>query len=162
MIGCTFASARSRFPLMSNWTSAECRSREIWVDGESSGLRTLITFGSRDTIWTTPAIALWNAGSEARTSALWTSTLSVAGVRKPAPARMCSATAASPDAASPSAISWAPTQPPSRTATTVNASQPNVARFQWRALQPPARAARLRLLCWAILRPKVVRERTCA
>lgn len=58
--------ASSCLPLMSNWTSAECLSLDSCVDGDSRGLRTLVTSFWREIIWTTPAIAAVKLGSEAR------------------------------------------------------------------------------------------------
>lgn len=145
MIGTIFPLASSRLPLMSNWTSAECRSLDSCVAGDSSGFRTFVTSLFSETIWTTPAIAAWKLGSDARTTGLWIRTLSVARSWKSASARMCRALAASPEAMPVSLRGFEPAQPPTRIAAAANASHPNAARFQWPALQPPARAARFRL-----------------
>ena len=72
-----------------------------------------------------------------------TSTLSVAGVLKPACCRMFSAFAVSPEACSESVSMTLPTAVPITSTAIPTANHPNVAVFQCAALQRPARPAKL-------------------
>ena len=84
-IGAILSFASSAFPLTSNWTSAECRSRETspafgWFIGETM----LVTFSWWESVTTTAPTAAANAGSSIVAVFDCTSTLSRAGILKSA------------------------------------------------------------------------------
>jgi len=87
-----------------------------------------------------------NAGEDAFSVRDFTSTLSLAGVLKPARSRIASARAVSPVPCSESLRETFPASAPAKTATTTNTIQATVAVFQCAALHRPARAARFRLV----------------
>ena len=129
---------------MSNCTSAECLSFEIWPAAPgASGERTSSTFRSSFSRVTTRAIVCRNAGSLVVAVCDWTRTLSAAGCENPASARICCALADSPVDCSASVSLTEPTADPTTIAATTNASHPKVAVFQWAALHFAARAAKV-------------------
>src|SRR5690349_1087198 len=124
---------------MSNCTSSERRSAEIWP---AACARRFVTCGIVRRAPATSATTALKAGASAVSVFDWTSTLSDAGVLKPALDRIACARAVSPVPCSESVSLTVPAALPRTTATTTNPIHRNVAVFQWPALQRPERAAR--------------------
>src|SRR5436190_5564422 len=142
-IGAIRSLAFSALPLTSNWTSAEWRSRDTSpARGWSIGETMLVTSASPESVCTTLATAAVKVCSPNETVCDWTSTLSRAGILKLPWSWICSARLDSPFANAHDFICFAPTKPPTATARTAKAIQPNAAVFQCDALQRPARPAR--------------------
>ena len=82
-IGAILSCAFSALPLTSNWTRIECRSLEISpAAGWSIGETMLVTFGSSESVCTSPATAALNGSSLTVQVRVCTSTLSRAGILK--------------------------------------------------------------------------------
>ena len=138
--GCTRLSAVSDLPRMSNSTSCAWRSFET---SPAAPVRRCWTCGIVRRRAMTDCTVERKAGSEAVSVDDLTSTLSFAGVLKPASPRICSARAVSPVDCSAIDSLCVPTARPSAIATITTTIQSAVAVFQCPALQRPARAARL-------------------
>src|SRR5919204_3910017 len=124
---------------MSNWISCACRSLEI---SPAAPVRRFVTWGIERSVAITALTLARKAGAVAWSDCERTSTASLAGVLKPAPARIRSARAASPVAYSASESLCVPAIRPALVATATNRSQIAAAAFQCSALQRPARAAK--------------------
>ena len=123
--------ATSCFPRMSNSTMAVCPSAETWSGWTSGERRFLVIAANGATVAIASLTVARKAGSAIVSCLLWTSTISVCGSAwKPACLRIWSALWAWPTVASCWSICFVPTAPPTATAITTNASQPNTAVFQ--------------------------------
>src|SRR5919198_5671125 len=124
---------------MSNWTSCACPSLEI---SPAAPVRRFVTCGIERSVAITALTLARKAGAFAWSDCERTSTASLAGVLKPAAARICSARAASPVAYSASESLCVPAIRPALIAKATKRSQIAAAAFQCSALQRPARAAK--------------------
>ena len=106
-------------------------------------MRRFVTCGIARSFVSTLCTVDLKAGSATVSAADWTSTLSAAGVLKPALSRICSARAVSPDDCSDIDSVCVPTDVPTATATATNASPAQNRGLPMPALQCAARAAKL-------------------